>query len=107
MLRSHTRLTRPGTLFPLAHSSSQTCLQVELIVFHEREARAVDFLCFLRQERARARLVSPAKKSHQVTSFWRELFASLSRVLSREFVVASCQSMSKQRNNVKNSDKRK
>ena len=33
-------------------------------LFHECEARAVDFLCFLRQkvsERARARLVSPAK----------------------------------------------
>ena len=38
----------------------------------------------------------PCKKSHQVTSFCRELFASLSRVLSRACVVASCQSMSKQ-----------
>ena len=51
-------------------------------------------------EKARARL-APAKKSHQVTSFWRELFASLSRVLSRACVVASCQSMSKQTNNGK------
>ena len=38
----------------------------------------------------------PCKKSHQVTSFCRELFASLSRVFSRVCVVASCQSMSKQ-----------
>ena len=33
----------------------RTCLQVELNIFHEREARAVDFLCFLRQKRARER----------------------------------------------------
>ena len=53
-------------------------------------------------ERARARLVSPGKKSHQVTSFWLELFAFLSRVFSRACVVASCQSMSKQTNKGKN-----
>ena len=53
------------------------------------------------RERAGTRLVSPAKKPHQVKSFWRELFASLSRVLSRWCVVASCQSMSKQTNNGK------
>ena len=33
-----------------------TCLQVELNFFHEREARVVDFLCFLRQKRARVAL---------------------------------------------------
>ena len=29
---------------------AQTRLQVELNFFHQREARAVDFLCFLRQK---------------------------------------------------------
>ena len=32
-----------------------TCLQVELKFFHYREERAVDFLCFLQQKRARRR----------------------------------------------------
>ena len=40
----------------------------------------------------------PCKKPQQVTSFWRELFASLSRVLLCACDVASCQSMSKQTN---------
>ena len=31
----------------------EACLQAELKFFHEREARAVDFLGFLRQKRAR------------------------------------------------------
>ena len=35
---------------------SRLALQVELIVFHEREARAVDFLCFLRQDRGEREL---------------------------------------------------
>ena len=34
-------------------STDQTCLQVQLKFFHEREARALDFLCFPRQKRAR------------------------------------------------------
>ena len=31
----------------------EVCLQAELKFFHEREARAVDFLWFLRQKQAR------------------------------------------------------
>ena len=33
--------------------TNYTSLQVELNFVHEREARALDFLCFLRQKRAR------------------------------------------------------
>ena len=48
-------------------------------------------------ERATALVVSPAKqKSNQVTSFLREFLPSLTRVLWRAGVVASCQSLSKQ-----------
>ena len=48
-------------------------------------------------ERARALVVSPAKqKSNQVTSFLREFLPSLTRVLWRAGVAASCQSLSKQ-----------
>ena len=41
-----------------------TCLQVELKFFHEREAQAVEFLCFLRQKRARGgQLPEPEMRS--------------------------------------------
>ena len=64
--------------------------------FHEREARAGGFFMFSAAKASESSTCFPCKKSLQVTSFWRELFASLSRVLSCACVVASCQSMSKQ-----------
>ena len=75
-------------------------------IFHEREARSVEFLCFLRQKRAR---------EEELDLFPLQKIASITVILARTICVpvacvvafASCQSMSKQTNNGKNSDKRK
>jgi len=67
-------------------------------IFHEREARSVDFLCFLRQKRAR---------EQELDLFPLQKMASSEVMLARTIcvpvacVVASCQSMSKQTNNGK------
>ena len=81
----------------------QTCLQVELNFFlqvRNVSGRLFMFSAVKASERAKAPLVSPAKKKvNQVISFWREFLAALTRVLSRACVVESCQSLSKQTNN--------
>ena len=65
----------------------------------KRERQIFYVFCGKSERESKSSTCFPCKKSHQVTSFWRKLFASLSRVLSRACVVASCQSMSKQTNN--------
>ena len=52
-------------------------------------------------ERTRVLLVSPAKKTTQVTSFCCEFLVSLTRLLSGACVVANSESLSKQTNNGK------
>ena len=72
--------------------------------FHESEARALDFLCFLRQKRARER---------EFDLFPLQKIASSDVILARTIcvpvacVVESCQSMSKQTNNGKEFRKEK
>ena len=47
------------------------CLQVELKRFHEREVRALYFLCFLRQKRARERKLPEPEMSSE--GLWESL----------------------------------
>ena len=62
-------------------STNYTCLQVELKFFHEREVRALDFLCFLRQKRARecwGQLPEPEMRSE---GLWESLSTNKKYVL--------------------------
>ena len=91
-----TREKKPSHKWPLSHSSPFFGRCVDLATSRAQMfSRALSasgrffVLCGKSERESESATCFPCKKSHQVTSFWRELFASLSRVSSR--AVKVCQ----------------